>query len=590
MAFTKDGNTFEGTDKADSLNEASSPSSTANDDVINAKGGNDFVNAGAGNDTVDAGKGDDTIFGGQGDDTLLGEDGNDYLVGGAGKDTLFGGRGDDTLYADNDPDAQGQDPVGTPSNNQFLDGGSGYDKAIGSGGNDTIVDAENVVSGGGNDTVLINGKIVDSEQVSSVDASTLRSEDHKVIEVDTGDGDDTVKDLGTYNPDSASTKYYIDTGAGNDQIHAGSNQNGTYFINAGEGDDVIHAGAGKDKIFFDKEHGNDTINGFDLEDDVLVFDPSLFSSKQEVLDAMVQTDNGVEIRYGSEDDLFNDNDDVIFIEGVSKEDFNGSNIEIGGPEFDPSEAIIAGVGSGSILAFALGVMGYLKLRSDFSKHAHKNAQMGYEDQLQAYCREKGIARENLRLSEAKKVVDVKQCLQDTDMLTQKQQFVKNSRNLWTIAGGITMFAVGASLAMAAFVSGIPAFAALTTAGGIAGSIALGGASALLGGIVARKLGGMNAAYYADSVIAAELKSPSNKLGLNQQEMDKEHAQEARETKRIIEKTEEKTSSQESFVAKHAKPKKTMSEIRAQYETLRDMSHADKLQANKSLAAMHEQAV
>ncbi len=60
----------------------------ANDNVINALGGDDRVSGAGGNDTLN---------GGNGNDTLNGDAGNDILIGGAGRDTMTGGAGNDTF-------------------------------------------------------------------------------------------------------------------------------------------------------------------------------------------------------------------------------------------------------------------------------------------------------------------------------------------------------------------------------------------------------------------------------------------------------------------------------------------------------------
>jgi Ca2+-binding RTX toxin-like protein len=70
-----------GTEEADNLTFG------AEDNVINALGGNDTIYGGAGNDT---------ISGNEGNDTLYGQDGNDILDGGTGNDTLYGGKNNDT--------------------------------------------------------------------------------------------------------------------------------------------------------------------------------------------------------------------------------------------------------------------------------------------------------------------------------------------------------------------------------------------------------------------------------------------------------------------------------------------------------------
>ncbi len=57
---------------------------SAQDELIDLKGGDDVAYAGAGNDIVVCGSGNDTAYGGSGDDQLKGDTGNDYLDGGDG--------------------------------------------------------------------------------------------------------------------------------------------------------------------------------------------------------------------------------------------------------------------------------------------------------------------------------------------------------------------------------------------------------------------------------------------------------------------------------------------------------------------------
>ncbi len=59
-------------------------SGSAQDELIDLKGGNDIAYAGAGDDIVVGGLGNDSIYGGSGNDQLKGDGGNDYLDGGDG--------------------------------------------------------------------------------------------------------------------------------------------------------------------------------------------------------------------------------------------------------------------------------------------------------------------------------------------------------------------------------------------------------------------------------------------------------------------------------------------------------------------------
>ncbi|MDT0343660.1 calcium-binding protein [Streptomyces litchfieldiae] len=60
----------------------------ADNDHIEAFGGDDFVSAGSGDDHVDGGEGDDVLSGGRGDDMIVGGPGTDRVWGGPGADEI----------------------------------------------------------------------------------------------------------------------------------------------------------------------------------------------------------------------------------------------------------------------------------------------------------------------------------------------------------------------------------------------------------------------------------------------------------------------------------------------------------------------
>lgn len=111
--------------------------SSADSNVMWARGGDDTVTGSAGGDRMGGGDGDDllsglggndTLYGGQGSDTLKGDAGNDVLYNGAGDDSVDGGSGDDRIWA-----GAGDDT---------LTGGAGEDTFIfgANTGNDVITD------------------------------------------------------------------------------------------------------------------------------------------------------------------------------------------------------------------------------------------------------------------------------------------------------------------------------------------------------------------------------------------------------------------------------------------------------------------
>jgi uncharacterized surface protein with fasciclin (FAS1) repeats len=109
-----------GGDGADTLNGG------AGDDVL--RGGasdadlRDVIYAGAGDDTAHGGAGNDLIFGMGGDDLIFGDHGTDRLVGGAGMDTVSGGALSDEIFGNDGDD--------------FLNGGFGSDRLNGGAGAD----------------------------------------------------------------------------------------------------------------------------------------------------------------------------------------------------------------------------------------------------------------------------------------------------------------------------------------------------------------------------------------------------------------------------------------------------------------------
>ncbi len=566
--------TFEGTNSKDTLGTESDPTNTAGADVVNAKGGDDFVNTGDGNDTINAGDGNDAVYGGAGDDIINGGAGNDYLVGGTGADTINGGAGNDQIFAVNDTKVTGE--LNNDTNANTIDGGAGYDTVLGGNGNDTITNAENVNSGKGDDTITVNGYL---------DPETSLSEEHETITVNAGDGHDSISDVGTYNEFSKGTNYTFDGGKGNDTITAGSNVNGNYTIIGGEGNDTMTAGAGTDNFVFNANHGNDSIAGFDVGQDKVTFDASVFASKEEALNAITYNEDGAIIDTGD--------GNQIFIEGMAPNSITADNIDIVNTPaqmFSPGTAAIAGVGSVAFAGLAIGLFSYMNLRKDFSKLAHKKAQLGYEDQLLAYSKKSGIPRDQMTMRDIKNATDPKQCLEKMDIVNDKQEFVKNARNVWTVAGAITGLALGSMVAMIA-IPAIPAIAGLGLAGGIAISAAFGSAVAIIGGATTRMMGGRNASNFADTLISNELKSPHNRKGVDQVEASADLDKAELEANKILAKVEEQKPHQtKSFAEKFSSTKRGLSEIQEQYGKRAKMSFTEKAVDSKQMAEMQQQAV
>ena len=151
---------------------------------------------------------DDIVIGGPADDTIDGGEGHDIVDGAGHIDVLKGGGGDDVVLG-----GSGDDVIGGGEGHDVLRGGSGDDVVVGEEGNDFIR------GGSGADLVV---------------------------------GDDGHDDLwGDEGNDS------INGGAGNDILIGGS------------GDDLMNGGEGEDRFVYFDEVGNDIVNGFEVEKDVI---------------------------------------------------------------------------------------------------------------------------------------------------------------------------------------------------------------------------------------------------------------------------------------------------------------------------------
>ena len=150
----------------------------------------------------------DILIGGEGDDELLGGGGNDIIEGGSGPDHLEGGAGRDVVLG-----GSGDDVIGGGAGRNVLRGGSGDD----------------VISGG-------------------ADRDFLRG--------------DTGADA-LYGHGGADRLWGDD---GNDTIYGGD---GDDLIAGGAGDDQMIGGAGADRFVYFADAGNDIIQHFEVENDVI---------------------------------------------------------------------------------------------------------------------------------------------------------------------------------------------------------------------------------------------------------------------------------------------------------------------------------
>ncbi|MEX5728137.1 Ca2+-binding RTX toxin-like protein [Rhodovulum iodosum] len=219
-------------------------SPNAQNDVIDAGGGDDVLVGGLGDDDLDGGAGDDAaVFDVDYADVAVSLDGDVFtLVSDLGTDTVTGIEtfefADRTLTAaELEADADGGGTpgltlVGTPGDDR-LEGGEGDDTIRGLGGDDRLI------GNGGNDR-LEGGDGLDI--------------------LNGGDGDDTI--LG--GASSADRRDQIFGGAGDDNIDAGYGNDAAF---GGDGNDTIAGGFGADEL--QGQAGNDVITGSALSD--LVF-------------------------------------------------------------------------------------------------------------------------------------------------------------------------------------------------------------------------------------------------------------------------------------------------------------------------------
>jgi serralysin len=218
------------------------------------------------------GLGDDQLFGGAGNDTLNGGDGNDVLRGNTGNDTELGGTGNDTLYG-----GDGNDILDGGPGTNTLNGANGA-SGTGGGFSDTagylsstvgvtvsLAVGSPQVTGNGTDTLMNIANLIGSTHNDTL------SGDANANVLSGKDGNDVLR--GAQGNDT------LFGGAGNDEIHGGA---GSDNIVGGAGDDTMWGGTGAtggsdgaDTFYFGTGFGHDTIEDFNVANDVLAFDPAL---------------------------------------------------------------------------------------------------------------------------------------------------------------------------------------------------------------------------------------------------------------------------------------------------------------------------
>ncbi len=275
-------------------------SGNEDDNVISAFGGNDHLSGGTGSDTLLGGEGVDTadyrnseegvhvdletrealfgdaegdilvsienLAGSSNDDILSGDDGNNRLTGRDGDDILSGGAGNDRLI-----------------------GGEGADQFIGGEGNRDAADFNLAEEAVGVD--LLNGGFM-----GEADGDTYQG-----IEFIVGSA---YHDILLGNNDNNR----INGGDGCDVLN-GRDGNDTLIGEAGS--DILNGGEGADVFIFGEETGYDIIEDFEAgagRTDRVQFDHLQFDDFEDILDSMVQTEDGVVLAMDSGTILFQDLD------------------------------------------------------------------------------------------------------------------------------------------------------------------------------------------------------------------------------------------------------------------------------------------
>ncbi|WND01397.1 DUF4347 domain-containing protein [Temperatibacter marinus] len=295
------------------------------DDTLLGHEGNDTLFGGTGRDRLAGQQGNDFIYGNTtlvadaesedsydsdvfvGGDTLLGGHGTDYLVSGGensrldgceDNDTLIGsdfaeflggGDGYDSLLANG-----GDDSLRGGSGSDYMDGGDGIDTAYFYGGSINVdlakhdgTDGSHALGGDAEGDVLKN-----IENIHGTDENDSLYGDDGANQLFGNEGDDNI--FGVEGADSLFGGDGTDTiggGAGNDKIFGNEDADLLYggagddSLDGGDGDDTLYGGvgddsftggSGSDSFVILKDHGHDTITGFNISEDILDLSKSDF--------------------------------------------------------------------------------------------------------------------------------------------------------------------------------------------------------------------------------------------------------------------------------------------------------------------------
>ncbi len=260
------------------------PINLKGDDTVILNGGDDDFFLGDGDDYAEGGSGNDTILGGKGADILKGGLGEDLLIGGAGKDTIKGGAGADQLEGRNGADK--------------LNGGADYDIATYSNETGSQGILVKMAAGTVIDTYGKTDTIKNIEEIrGSVNADKMIGDSGDNV-FRGGEGDDVLKgkggadDLsGDAGDDIIKGGKGIDILAGGDGDDTLKGGKGSDTITGGAGDDTMTGGKGADTFIFGADSGDDIIQDFDIEVDILTFSEGVSASEQIGDDALITHGN-----------------------------------------------------------------------------------------------------------------------------------------------------------------------------------------------------------------------------------------------------------------------------------------------------------
>jgi hypothetical protein len=231
------------------------------DNHLSGMDGNDSIDGGVGDDTIYGGADEDQANGGAGNDTVAGDGENDMLFGDDGDDILDGGDGDDELQGGAGSDAAG-----------YLSAASGVKVKL------EVVGAQDTL-GAGNDTLVLIDNVIGSNF------------DDQLF----GDGDANML-AGMGGKDRFQGKEGDDAlfgGADNDRLTGGD---GADMLIGGTGNDKMKGQLDADTFAFADGFGNDTIKGFDVAEDTLLFDSGIAGDIHTVIvndvGTLVYTDAG----------------------------------------------------------------------------------------------------------------------------------------------------------------------------------------------------------------------------------------------------------------------------------------------------------